>query len=530
LGLLPVIAGLLVLIFSQSLAQTKFPGGGLVDSLKLDVSIANGSAAGIRQQVVSKVDSLQSAAIRLTSRIDTLRHHLTSQIDSANYLGMPAARLEQLLDSLNSIDPLQDIRKAEQKLLALERQVNDKISGVEESVNEKLETVNRLIERISPDGAMGIELPKAGLGELSLSETGMNSPVKRPEFRNPLEKMPGMPDPSKYIPAIPGLPDLPRVRDYIPEEVTEGIGDIRKYAADVSVYRKDVRHLANGDIDSLKQVPRLIESQLSRLEEMQGLQEMSGEAGKYTEFLRQAGDAEKMKVLALEQAKEFAIDHFAGQQEILTSAMAQMARIKARIATVPSMVDLPKRLPNAMHSKPLKERLLAGITVQFQQVNDLWTDLNPYLAYRLSGRFTAGLGWNYRVIVEKDPVAFPAEERIYGPRSFLKFRLGKGLNVRTDLELMSMSVPGSTAQPGAGDPYARLWSWGWLAGVTKEYRISRKLLGEVQFMYNLWSEHDRRPYASPFNLRAGFELVPGKRVRHRYEQEARKIKWTRETR
>jgi hypothetical protein len=526
---LPVIAGLLVLTFSQSQAQSKFPGGGLVDSLKPDVSVANANAMGIGQQVVEKVDSLESAAIRLTSRIDTLRHHLTARIDSANYLGMPAARLEQLLDSLNSIDLLRDIRKAEQKLLALERRVNGKINGMEESVNETLESVNRLIDRISPDGAMGLELPQAGLGELSLSEIGMNSPVKLPEFRNPLEKMPGMPDPSKYIPAMPGLPDLPRVRDYIPEEVTEGIGDIRKYAADVSVYRKDVQHLVNGDIDSLKQVPRLIESQLSRVEEVQGLQEMSGEAGQYTEFLKQAGDAEKMKALALEQAKEFAIDHFAGQQEILLASMSKMAKIKARIATVPSLVDLPRRLPNAMKGKPLKERLLPGITFQFQLDNNLLTDLNPYLSYRLSGRFTTGLGWNYRVGIGKDPVAISTENRIYGPRSFVKFRLGRDFNLRTDLELMNLGMTVSN-RVNTTDPHNREWVWGWVAGVTKEYRISRKLLGDVQFMYSLWGEHDRRPYASPFNLRAGFELVPGKRVRHRYEQEARKIKWTRETR
>ena len=100
-------------------------------------------------------------------------------------------------------------------------------------------------------------------------------------------------------------------------------------------------------------------------------------------------------------AKEKAIDHFAGKQEQLKAAMDKMAKYKQKYSSVSSIKDLPKRPPNAMKGKPLVERLVPGLFFQFQQKNYNLFDFNPYLGYKLSGRFTSGLGWNQRYAYDR---------------------------------------------------------------------------------------------------------------------------------
>lgn len=59
-----------------------------------------------------------------------------------------------------------------------------------------------------------------------------------------------------------------------------------------------------------------------------------------------------------DQAVQQAVNHFAGKEEQLQKAMETMAKYKQKYGSLESLSDIPKRRPNEMRDKPLRERLL----------------------------------------------------------------------------------------------------------------------------------------------------------------------------
>ena len=151
--------------------------------------------------------------------------------------------------------------------------------------------------------------------------------------------------------------------------------------------------------------------------------------------LAEMNDPAKAKEKAVAIAKEKAVDHFAGKQEQLKSAMEKISKYKQKYSSVSSIKDLPKRPPNPMKGKPFIERLTPGIYFQYQRKNHYLLDVNPYAGYKLSGRFTTGVGWNHRLAWDSKYDRWDKRSRIFGPRAFIDSKLGK------DLSRMSKGKP-----------------------------------------------------------------------------------------
>lgn len=204
-------------------------------------------------------------------------------------------------------------------------------------------------------------------------------------------------------------------------------------------------------------------------------------------------------------AKKAATDHFAGKEEQLKSAMGKISKYKQKYSSVSSIKDLPKRPPNPMKDKPFIQRLVPGLYLQYQQENHYLLDVNPYVGYRLSGRFTAGLGWNHRYAYDKDNRAFNSRSRIFGPRVYVDFKLGKGFIAHLEGESMNSFVP-STLR-GNPDHGNREWVESFMNGIKKEYRIYKNLRGTALIQYNLFNRYYKAPYVDRLNSRIGFEYI-----------------------
>jgi len=174
-----------------------------------------------------------------------------------------------------------------------------------------------------------------------------------------------------------------------------------------------------------------------------------------------------------------------------------------------SVAELPKRKPNAMKGKPFRDRFIPGLYFQYQEGMDRLFDFNPYGSYRLSGRFTVGVGWNERFGYDRAQHDWDEIERIWGPRAFVDFKLGKGFFVHLEGEAMSSFVPFSIN--GARDAGQREWVWGSMVGIRSEYRIYRNLRGTVLLQYNLFDRDFTAPYGDRLNSRIGFEYLLTKR-------------------
>ena len=103
----------------------------------------------------------------------------------------------------------------------------------------------------------------------------------------------------------------------------------------------------------------------------------------------------------------------------------------------------------------------------------------------------------------KKKLNFTNEDRIYGPRVFFDLVIKKGFSVRTDIEKMNTNVQSLNPLITEG---SRIWVWSAFVGFKKQYQFVKRVKGNFQFLYNVYDDHDRSPYADKFNVRFGFEF------------------------
>jgi hypothetical protein len=152
------------------------------------------------------------------------------------------------------------------------------------------------------------------------------------------------------------------------------------------------------------------------------------------------------------------------------------------------------------------------MNLQIQKKNDLLLDFNPYIGYRISGRFTSGLGWNERLGINTKKKTGAPMDRIYGVRSFVHFKIKDGVYAKAEVESMNADVPPSVLL-GPSEHAGRQWVKSYFAGLKKDFRYSNSIMGNVQVLYNIHNPHHMSPYVSNFNVRMGFEFPIKKKVR-----------------
>jgi hypothetical protein len=300
------------------------------------------------------------------------------------------------------------------------------------------------------------------------------------------------------------------INNVLPENAEQAVGEFQGY-------EQDIKNITQGNLADVEKLPGTLESQASKIEGIGELQKQSGVISKHKATLQDLKDSEEAKKKAVEIAKKVAVDHFAGKQEQLQVAMQKISKYKQKYSSVSSIKDLPKRPPNAMKGKPFIERLTPGLYVQYQQKTFYLLDVNPYVGYKISGRFTAGLGWNHRYTYDKDNRSFTSWSRIYGPRGYLDSKLGKGFIAHLEGEAMNAFVP--SALIGNPDTGQREWVWSFMTGLKKEYKIYKNLKGTALIQYNWFNRYYKAPYIDRWNSRIGFEYTIKKQRATRHTKE-----------
>ena len=218
-----------------------------------------------------------------------------------------------------------------------------------------------------------------------------------------------------------------------------------------------------------------------------------------------------MKQEAVKKVQEVAIDHFAGKEEVLKQAMDKVAKYKQKYSSVNSLSEITKKRPNEMHGKPLIERIVPGIAFQIQKKgSDLLIDFNPYAGYRFTGRITAGAGWNQRILFDNHRSTSRSLASVYGPRIFGEYKLPKGISPRLEIESMNTRIPSSLPNNN-NDSAGRSWTWSYMAGIKKEYRVYKSIKGTALVMFNLYDPFHKSPYGDRVITRFGFEFPMKKR-------------------
>ncbi|HEY9046812.1 MAG TPA: hypothetical protein VIN08_12995 [Ohtaekwangia sp.] len=473
---------ILLLVFAASLRAQQ------LDSLSrelaaLDTAITprHDALDSIEYSFYHKSDSLKGEYKSKFASLDSSKNALEHKIDSLQSLQLPTEKYTHKLDSV-----LQQREKAvgslNSKIDELKSKATDKINKLElspELQNKADQLTGNIKDFKLPVKDLNIpalDLPNSPLKSLDGLNTSIQSPVGK-------------------IGEMDGLKNITGKTGNL-SEITKGAGDIQ--------------NLAQGNLKDVQQLPQSMESKAGQ---MAGVGDLQKQTEALNPMLKSAENPEAMKEQAMQQAKEVAVNHFAGKEQVLKDAMEKMSKLKNKYSSLNSLSEAGKKRPNEMRGKPLIERLLPGIALQIQKKgNDVLVDFNPYIGYRLTGRLTSGLGWNQRVGYNTRRDAFSPGTRIFGPRIYSEFKLAKGFSPRAEAELMNTYVP-PRLHTISVDSRGREWVPGVFVGMKKDYKFMKGVKGTAQIMLRVFNPNHKSPYADVLNMRVGFEFPMKKKVK-----------------
>lgn len=472
----------------------------------------------------SKIDSVnpQKKFKDYSAKLDALKSKLTSRVDSLtafsnrdSLTSRDLNRLKSKLDSINSLCPPKSVGEAQESVEALEQKVSGKIDSIESKINKKL----RPFSENGGNMPGAINLPGANLKtslnidpNLSIDPNLAVPEFNLPSIENPLGNInsPNLDIGSNIPGEIPSLPnvemkEIKALQDV--SKVQDRVAGINEGSEQIKGYQEDLKKLQEGDVSKIEGLPDAIESKVENLDEIKSLEEAFKE---FAAIKAQWNDPEVLKEQALNKAKETAINHFAGHEKELKAAIDKLSKLKAKIPDPEGAIDLFAKRQQFMKGKPIVERIVPGFAFQFQKQVSFWLDLNPYVGFKISGRWLAGLGWNERVAFNFVERSWDKENRIYGFRGFVNFKLRENFWLKGDIE--NMNSPVRTSPLMTSEIVGKKWIWSYFAGIKKDFQFSKNFKGNVQTLYNVYNPDKRSPYIARLNIRIGFELPLSKKA------------------
>lgn len=471
-------------------------------------------------KILSWSDSLKS---KVSGRFDLDSAKISSQIDSLRNLNLSPDKYLARLDSAKARkDKL--LAEVETKKGALLSKTKGRLAEWKSAISNKLQ-INAISGNI-PDGA----LPEA-VSNISEKVQAMDQSI--PDLGSNLPGLPsgtnltGLEQDVLPIDGLNGL-DLPEMPSFETTDLTNlelsselsSVGD--KVNFDYLDNLDGIQDKIGGasqQLGALKDASsnpdQLIETTLDNVEQLDAVKEQlaSAESIRGNEFVTTAEklkDPEAMKEEVKKVVMKKAVNHFAGKEARLQQAMDQLTKYKKKYESIGSLSDLKKLPRNQMKGKPFRARFVPGIAFQVLKRDDLFLDINPYAAYRITGRVNAGAGWNQRIGYSLDHHHFTSGSEVYGPRLFAEFRTWRGFIARAEFETMNTEVPPMLRGPSS-DIKGREWVQAAFVGIKKDYRFLRRVRGTAFVMFMVYNQDRKSPYGDVINSRFGFEFPLAKK-------------------
>jgi hypothetical protein len=315
----------------------------------------------------------------------------------------------------------------------------------------------------------------------------------------------GIPNSSQLSAPATGLPSaksnplsgISEVKD-----IQQELGQVSKVTEQTKTYTKEVKDISKGDLSKAKNISKEAEEQANKIEVVKEFQKEQSVLEDYKKKAALGNNPEDMKKLAEQEVRKEAINHFAGKEEVLKQAMSQLSNYKLKYPNASSIQDITKRVRNEMDGKPLIERIVPAFSLQMLNKGDFIIDINPQVGYRISGKWTAGLGWVERFQFHSITSLVP-DGRIFGPRAFTDIKWKKGFGLRAEVECINTYVDPTKSVEGT----SRTWVWGVMAGIKKDYKIAKGVNGNIQVLYKVDSPlFYENPYPDKINIRVGMEF------------------------
>jgi hypothetical protein len=203
----------------------------------------------------------------------------------------------------------------------------------------------------------------------------------------------------------------------------------------------------------------------------------------------------------------------------LSMAQAEMIKLKEQIAKSPLSTgegvggEVSDFKPNSQKTKPLWQRLEYGFNVQFDKSNYLiptTANMALTLGYKLNDCGAIGFGINYKLGMGNIQHIHLSHQGV-GFRSYLDWKApaflpslggaGGGLYISGGYEMNYNSAFKNIEQLKNYDA----WQRSALLGISKKYKISKKVKGNMQLLYDFLAR-DHVPVSQPVIFRMGYNF------------------------
>jgi len=153
--------------------------------------------------------------------------------------------------------------------------------------------------------------------------------------------------------------------------------------------------------------------------------------------------------------------------------------------------------------------VVPGLNYFILNRHSTFVDFNPYLGWRFNQRLTASVGWSERVGISHGRVSTNPLDRIYGVRGYVSYTWTRGFIFRLSPEVMKAYVPAG----GTIDTREQATVFGLFAGIRKDFKIYKGIIGYSEGMYNFKQKPGQNLYGDRLSFRLGIEVKMKKRIK-----------------
>ncbi|HEV8083713.1 MAG TPA: hypothetical protein VGP55_10945 [Chitinophagaceae bacterium] len=193
-------------------------------------------------------------------------------------------------------------------------------------------------------------------------------------------------------------------------------------------------------------------------------------------------------------------------QQNLAQAHAALNKIKDKLNQFGgggSDVPIPDFKPNGQKTKTFLQRLELGSNLQFAKSNRIFpstTEIGLSAGYKLNDKSILGIGLSYKMgLGTLRHIVFTSQG--LGLRSFFDYKIKKQFFISGGYEMNYNAAFKNIEQL----KNYNAWQRSGLIGLSKKYKVSKKLKGNMQILYDFLA-NTHVPVTQPFISRLGYNL------------------------
>lgn len=450
---------------------------------------------------------------------------------------------------LNKLDSLsKSPAQAQQKLTMLQAELQDSIYNSIPGAKEIMSIQSKANGAFGKVNEVTTEIGIGQVGDEYQNKLG-NAVPGVPDLNTPrIDGIPGM-DTNKDLGVntsistdVNGLnknpnlqvPDanLGKVNELLPDEIqdaTKAVGGVtEKFQEGQQILGEGQEHL--DQVKSIQEeglrsekINDIAENQLSKVDEIGALEKERaasiGQMEEYKKLIEQYKNEKAIKAELEEKSKELANDVIAANQSKVNGSLKKLRKYNRKFDNIPDIRELPKRPPNPLRKKGIRQRIVPGLGFYTFATDRVWLQFEPQGFYKFNNNFSAGGGLLYRFSMKPQNFQFDNYDNLRGYKAFAQHFLYKGVWLKAEVQKVSwrpLHLLHNDPDHIEGVTVGAI-------GIMKNMVIAKRVRANGQTLYH-YTISGSDPYKTKIIFRLGIDISLEKKEPVLWKQQWRKLK------